>query len=263
MRQIQLSEDDKRRIQNINRKLRVKYFMDKCLAVLMLLFFAPVMFFLALMICLENLFIPKHAGPVFVTEPRVSQGQIFHMLKLRTVPMKVIKWLREKPESRSISTTRRGRTHTGKWILAWYLDEIPQYWHVLKGEMSFIGPRPKPLDSYREGLRKGLFHRTYLRGGILGIPQACKKNKRYKVIFQKKAGRTASPAKNFSEAMDVFYLKTIEEKSLLQILRLDLIIFWLSLGTVFAGEHKWGLPVFWRKLKRNILSREHEKKSGN
>lgn len=77
------------------------------------------------------------------------------------------------------------RTRLGNLIKAMYLDELPQIFGVVKGQMSFVGPRPVPLRDWRcspdqdglvtlEGERFDYSHRDKLPGGLTGLYQANK-----------------------------------------------------------------------------------------
>ena len=79
--------------------------------------------------------------PLFFTQVRAGQhGVPFRILKLRT--------LSAPPDdpSRAVSYA----TRSGRFLRRWALDEIPQLWNVLRGDMSLVGPRPPLLDDLQQ-----------------------------------------------------------------------------------------------------------------
>lgn len=106
-----------------------------------LLFLAsPVMLVTALAIRLDS------AGPVIYRQDRVGKlGKVFSIVKFRSMfenaETKGIKW----------AAKRDPRiTRVGRWIRLFRIDEIPQLWNVLKGEMSLVGPRPERPEFVEE-----------------------------------------------------------------------------------------------------------------
>jgi O-antigen biosynthesis protein WbqP len=104
-------------------------------------------------------------GPALFVQIRVGQGKhLFKLIKLRTM-------IRETDEAPSHNISRNYITRLGK-ILRWSkLDELPQIWNVIIGDMSFVGPRPclpSQHDLIAERDRFGIYQ---LRPGITGIGQ--------------------------------------------------------------------------------------------
>jgi len=111
----------------------VKRFMDMLLATVALVLLAPVMAFLALLIKITS------PGPVFYRQERCGlNGSPFNMLKFRT--------MRADAEANGPQMTAQNdprKTWLGSILRATNLDELPQLFNVLRGDMSLVGPRPE------------------------------------------------------------------------------------------------------------------------
>ncbi|MEM9188614.1 MAG: sugar transferase [Myxococcota bacterium] len=111
--------------------------------------FSPLLVVAAGLIRLED------GGPVFFVQERVGKHRrSFRILKLRTM--------------------REGRpTHVGRWLRATGIDEVPQFVHVLCGEMRMVGPRPLRLEDIRRLGWDGPEHdaRFSVPPGITGLAQ--------------------------------------------------------------------------------------------
>jgi exopolysaccharide biosynthesis polyprenyl glycosylphosphotransferase len=96
----------------------------------------PIILLLALLIRLES------KGPVWIRQKRAGlDGKSFWIYKLRSMKAGV----EEDPHSWAANNDPRC-TRLGKWIRKFSLDELPQFWCVLKGDMSLVGPRPEMAE---------------------------------------------------------------------------------------------------------------------
>jgi lipopolysaccharide/colanic/teichoic acid biosynthesis glycosyltransferase len=120
-----------------------------------LLIFAPALLCIALLIKF------KMPGPVFFTQTRVGRkGNLFKMVKFRTMLVN--------HGGNTISVKGESRiTPFGSFLRKYKLDELPELWNVLKGEMSFVGPRPD-VPGYADKLTGEDRKILELRPGITG-----------------------------------------------------------------------------------------------
>jgi len=122
---------------------------------------APILALAALAIKLED------GGPVLFRQTRLGRdARPFEILKLRTMTVDA-----EKLRSDGVVEAGDPRiTRIGKLLRRTAVDELPQFWHVLHGEMSLVGPRPVPvphLERYDERQRR----RLEVRPGLTGWAQ--------------------------------------------------------------------------------------------
>jgi lipopolysaccharide/colanic/teichoic acid biosynthesis glycosyltransferase len=142
----------------------VKAALDWVAALVLLICAAPLLAALAILLKLTS------EGPVIYTQVRLGRfGAPFRILKLRTMthgceaitgPV----W--------SIADDPRV-TKVGQWLRGTHLDELPQLWNVLRGEMSLIGPRPERPDiaAHIERSLPEFRERLMVRPGITGLAQ--------------------------------------------------------------------------------------------
>jgi exopolysaccharide biosynthesis polyprenyl glycosylphosphotransferase len=107
------------------------------------------------------------SGPVFFRQERVTKGgRVFRMLKFRTMKSNV-----DSPTDTSVPFFKLQSdprlTPVGKILRRLSLDELPQFWNVLKGEMSLVGPRPLPADQVAANLEL-LSPRHEVKAGVTG-----------------------------------------------------------------------------------------------
>ncbi|WP_165005476.1 sugar transferase [Enterococcus sp. ZJ1668] len=137
----------------------------------------PLFLLIALLIKLED-----PAGPIIFSQPRVGKnGQIFKIYKFRSMAVDAEKRLaelkhRNEMDGRMFKIKDDPRiTKTGKWLRKTSLDEFPQFWNILKGEMSFVGPRPPLVTEYDQytAVEK---QRLAVRPGCTGLWQVSGRN---------------------------------------------------------------------------------------
>lgn len=138
--------------------------------------------------------VKKNLGsPVFFTQDRPGKDEkIFKMYKFRTM-------LDSKGKNGELLSDAERLTRFGKILRATSLDEIPEIWNVLKGEMSFVGPRPllvQYLERYNAEQRK----RHRVRPGITGWAQV---NGRNSISWDEKFKRDVEYIEKYSFLMDI------------------------------------------------------------
>jgi Undecaprenyl-phosphate glucose phosphotransferase len=141
----------------------VKRTMDVVVASLALAFFLPIILFAAIAIKLGS------PGPVIFRQVRKGfNGRHFVILKFRTMTV-------QENGSDVVQATRGDSrvTTIGRLLRASSIDELPQFWNVLKGDMSLIGPRPHALahDNYFESMLRDYAFRRHVKPGITGWAQ--------------------------------------------------------------------------------------------
>jgi lipopolysaccharide/colanic/teichoic acid biosynthesis glycosyltransferase len=139
----------------------IKRTLDVCVSIFALLLLSPVFATIALLVKLDG-------GPVFFRQTRVGLlGREFKMLKFRSMVVdaeKRLKALLEKHATAgSVTVLIRDDpriTRIGQFLRKSSLDELPQFWNVLRGEMSLVGPRPpvpREVALYTQEDRRRLF----------------------------------------------------------------------------------------------------------
>jgi lipopolysaccharide/colanic/teichoic acid biosynthesis glycosyltransferase len=149
-----------------------KILFDKLVALVLLTISAPILFLLKIAYVIEGWLISENAGPMFFYYWAVSAGKRIPKYKIRLIKQKYIdpegakrhEWI-----AFSAEWTPDSRTHVGEFVKKFYLDELPQFWSVLKGDMSIVGPRPISVLHYERDKAQGNVTRSLIRGGLLGL----------------------------------------------------------------------------------------------
>ena len=134
----------------------IKYIFDRLVALIGLLFLWPLLIILAILIKVK-----MPGGPAFFTQKRVGQhGRLFTMHKFRSMAVS--------HDDASVSVAGEARiTSFGATLRKYKLDELPELWDVLIGNMSFVGPRPD-VPGYADMLTGDDRRMLELRPGITG-----------------------------------------------------------------------------------------------
>ena len=176
-----------------------KRFLDLVLAIFGLVFLWPLFLVLALLVFL------KLGRPVFHRVERPGRDEkLFTLVKFRTMTL-------ARDERGQLLPDQERLTGLGRFLRSSSLDELPELWCILKGDMSFVGPRPLSkfyLPYYREEEAR----RHQVRPGLTGLAQISGRN-----------------TLDWDErlALDVEYVDRIS-------LSKDLAILWRTLGKVFS-----------------------------
>lgn len=111
----------------------------------------------------------KMGRPVFFTQERPGKdGKIFKMYKFRTMT-------NEKDKDGNLLPDEKRLNKFGKFLRSTSLDELPELYNILKGDMSLVGPRPL-LVSYLPLYNKKQRHRHDVRPGLTGLAQVKGRN---------------------------------------------------------------------------------------
>ena len=190
--------------------------MSRIIAVLATLALSSLLLLVALIIKLES------KGPAIYSQKRVGQfGRLFTIYKFRTMQT----GMPDLPSDKVGADDPRF-TRSGKWLRRFSIDEFPQLFNIIKGEMVFIGPRPALHNQYELNAMRHMRGIDALKPGISGWAQV--------------NGRDSIPLEVKVE-LDKYYLDFHDWQ-------LDLKILWLTFFKTTSGE---GLYAAQRHVLRN------------
>ena len=175
-----------------------KRFLDIVLSAAGLLVLSPILLIIAVAIKMDS------KGPVLFKQKRVAKGkEHFQILKFRTmyadVPKDVPTHLLADPESKI--------TKIGRFLRKSSLDELPQIWNILVGEMSIIGPRPALWNQFDLIAERDKYGANDGRPGLTGLAQVMGRDE---LPIEVKAKYDGDYAQNVTFANDVkIFFKTI------------------------------------------------------
>jgi lipopolysaccharide/colanic/teichoic acid biosynthesis glycosyltransferase len=189
----------------------VKLAIDKIVSFAALIILSPLIGFVALRTCFAN------KGKIIYKQERIGyKGRPFVMYKFQSMCDNA------EPNLPQLSVGNDPRvTRWGKIMRRWRLDELPQFWNILKGDMSFVGPRPE---------------RKYF------IDKISEHNSYYKYLLKVKPGLTSWGMVRFGYASNIDEMQERMKYDLMYIenasLMIDIKIMFYSLSIIFLGKGK-------------------------
>lgn len=167
---------------------------DLCSSLLLFIVISPV--FLALSVLVRvNL-----GSPIFFRQTRTGKGmKNFSIMKFRTMT-------NAKDNGGNLLHDEQRVTRFGRWLRSSSLDELPELFNIIKGDMSVIGPRPLPPD-YNEYYKPYEMARFNVRGGLvtpdsIDVDPIISWDKQF--IYEAEYGRSPSLKKDFKIIIGVF-----------------------------------------------------------
>ncbi len=150
-----------------------KRLLDLVVAGMLLVVFLPVLLVVLVAFAIDVLLSPRDRGSLLYREARISRGRTFGLLKFRTLRSDVLE--RSAGHARLLEADAANLTWIGRRLLKpWYVDEVPQLWNVLRGDISLVGPRPWPPELVERQRAEGLTYRDELTAGLTGTAQVTK-----------------------------------------------------------------------------------------
>lgn len=209
---------------NLNAELPQRFFknvFDKVVALVLLMIAVPILVLLKIAYLIEGVIIPESKGPLLFYYNAVSAGKVIRKYKIRLIKMKYVEpegarrgdWI-----AYSAEWAPDSRTYVGQLAKKFYLDELPQFYSVLKGETSIVGPRPLSVLHYERDLAQGNVTRKLLKGGMLGLGH-----------INKGTSEMGNPIYEYE------YVDQYLKRSSFSLLCLDLWIIWKGIQVIVRG----------------------------
>lgn len=151
---------------------------DVIVSAVIIIALSPFLVLYLVSLAIEMLLSVKARGPALYCEPRMSGGRQIKFCKFRTCYQAVYDQLLKQTgyiQTAMIESDKNNFLRVGWWLKKIYLDEYPQLVSVLKGDLSLVGPRPKPLSEYYANyINQGIYTKQAIRAGLTGLYQSYK-----------------------------------------------------------------------------------------
>jgi len=203
----------------------VKRVFDLCGATIALVLASPIFLVIFLAAKIESLFNPSARGPFLYAETRISKGEPFDFYKIRIFKVAALQktiqaegFIHTKP----LEQDPKNITAVGKFLVKFYLDELPQLINVIRGEMSLVGTRPwNPVD-FKAEIASGIYRKQIIKAGLTGLLQV-----------------TKGQHHNYpggDKALDDYYISFCRAHSNFEIILFDTYILLWSITKLLRGE---------------------------
>lgn len=183
-----------------------KRIFDLITTLFLIIIFSPFILIIIFIFLIEYIFFPSSRGPLFYSEIRISKGLPFRLYKFRIFKVSSCKKYYNQHgfiQTKALEQERNNLTYLGIILKQIYMDELPQLYNILRGDMTLVGPRPSnEVVTWEDGQNKK-FQRYLFKCGLTGKFQAekdsatkndqtetdmeyilfCKNNSGWKIIF--------------------------------------------------------------------------------
>ncbi len=205
----------------------LKRWIDIILSLFVITILSPVLIIISIVVRI------KLGKPIIFKQKRPGKEQkIFEMYKFRTMTD-------EKDSSGNLLSDEERLTSFGRKLRRTSLDELPEVFNILKGDMSFVGPRPL-LERYLPYYTERESHRHDVRPGLTGLAQI---NGRNALSWEKRFEFDLQYIENVSFGLDVYILKKTVEKV-------------LKKEGILVGNEKIMLNFDEEREKRNMVGKK-------
>jgi lipopolysaccharide/colanic/teichoic acid biosynthesis glycosyltransferase len=154
-----------------------KRLFDIIFSVVLFLFLTPLILMILIWILLEWVLIPSSRGSLFYKEKRISKGKEFDFFKFRIFTNEALKNAPNENgtiHTKPLEQNKENMTYYGRFLKQIYMDELPQFFNIIKGDMTLIGPRPTNVENCERMYNNDIYTKFRMKCGLTGPYQILK-----------------------------------------------------------------------------------------